>query len=141
MTATAKVSRVIPANAAEVWETLTSRDGMKAYMMGADVETDWRVGGQITLHGEYNGKPFEDHGEVRSFEPWKRLSYTHTSSMAPDETHVVTVEIEPRDDGTEVIVTQENADGSVRPTDREHRADYEKTWATMLEKLEEAVVL
>jgi uncharacterized protein YndB with AHSA1/START domain len=35
MTTTAKASRVIPANAAEVWETLTSREGMRVYMMGA----------------------------------------------------------------------------------------------------------
>jgi uncharacterized protein YndB with AHSA1/START domain len=141
MVATAKASRVIPANPAEVWETLTSREGMKAYMLGADVETEWRVGGRIRMHGEVGGKPFEDHGEVRSFEPWKRLSYTHVSSAAPDETHVVTVELQPRDDGaTEVIITQENADGSVTPSDREHRADYDRTWATMLEKLEEAVI-
>jgi uncharacterized protein YndB with AHSA1/START domain len=139
MTTTAKASRVIPANAAEVWETLTSREGMRVYMMGAEVETDWRVGGQIKMHGEHNGKPFEDHGEVRSFEPWKRLSYIHTSSAAPNQTHIVTVELEPRDDGTEVIITQENADGAVHTADREHRADYDKTWATMLEKLEEAV--
>jgi len=140
MTATARASRVIPANPAEVWETLTSREGMKAYMLGAEVETEWRVGGQIRMHGEVGGKPFEDHGEVRSFEPWKRLSYTHVSSAAPDETHVVTVELQPRGEGTEVIITQENADGSVTPADREHRDQYDKTWATMLEKLEEAVI-
>ena len=84
MTATAQASRVIPAEPGDVWETLTSRDGMKAYMMGADVETDWRVGGPITLHGEVGGKPFEDRGEVRSFDPWRQLSYTHASSVAPE---------------------------------------------------------
>ena len=140
MTATAKASRLIPANPVEVWETLTSREGMKAYMMGADVEAEWRVGGQIRMHGDYNGKPFDDHGEIRSFEPWKRLSYTHVSSAAPDETHVVTVELEPRDDGTEVIITQENADGAVHEADRRNREQYDKTWAAMLEKLEEAVI-
>ena len=72
MTATAQASRVIPAKPAEVWETLTSRKGMKAYMMGADVETDWRVGGPITLHTKMKRKPFEDHGEVRSFLPQRR---------------------------------------------------------------------
>ena len=66
MTATAQASRVIRAKPAAVWETLTSRKGMKAYMMGADVETDWQVGGPITLHVMMKGKTFEDHGEVRS---------------------------------------------------------------------------
>ena len=139
MTATARASRVIPANPAEVWETLTSREGMKTYMMGADVETDWQVGHPITMRGDYHGKPFEDHGEVRSFERWRRLSYTHTSAAAPDQTHVVTVDLAPRDEGTEVTITQENIDGSVTPNDRDHRVDYERTWAAILEKLEEAV--
>ncbi|THD61996.1 SRPBCC domain-containing protein [Phenylobacterium sp.] len=140
MTATAQASRVIPANEAEVWETLTSQEGMKAYMMGAEVQADWRVGGPIVMRGEYNGKPFEDRGEVRSFEPWRRLSYTHTSSAAPDQTHVVTIELEPQDDGTEVKVTQENADGSVTEADKWRQADYEKTWSKILERLADAVV-
>jgi uncharacterized protein YndB with AHSA1/START domain len=140
MTATAKASRVIPANEAEVWETLTSEEGMKAYMMGAEVTADWRVGGPIVMRGEYDGKPFEDRGEVRSFEPWRRLSYTHTSSAAPDQIHVVTIELEPQDDGTQVKVTQENADGSVTEADKWRQADYEKTWAKILERLADAVV-
>jgi uncharacterized protein YndB with AHSA1/START domain len=141
MTATAKASRVIAAEPAEVWETLTSREGMKAYMMGAEVETDWRVGGPIAMRGEFKGKPYVDRGEVRSFEPRRRLSYTHTSSAAPDQTHVVTIELKPRKAGTEVTITQENADGAVKPTDLWHRAEYDQTWAAMLEKLEEAVAL
>jgi uncharacterized protein YndB with AHSA1/START domain len=140
MAATAKASRLIPAGPAEVWETLTSREGMKVYMMGAEVQTDWRVGHPITMRGEYNGKAFQDRGEIRSFEPWKRLSYTHTSGAAPGQTHIVTIELAPQGAATEVIITQENPDGSVQPADRERRADYDRTWAAMLEKLEQAVL-
>ncbi|HZZ36749.1 MAG TPA: SRPBCC domain-containing protein, partial [Caulobacteraceae bacterium] len=93
MAATAQVSRVIPADAERVWKTLTSREGMKAYMLGADVDTDWKVGSPITMKGEFNGKPYEDKGEVRSFEPERRLSYTHVSSAAPDAEHLVTFEL------------------------------------------------
>jgi len=139
MTATAQASRVIPAKPAEIWETLTSPQGMKAYMMGAEVETDWRVGGPITMRGEFNGKPYEDRGEVRSFLPERRLSYTHASDASPEATHLVTFELMRRPDGTRVTVTQENLDGSVQPADQEHRADYEKTWTMMLEGLEKAV--
>jgi len=139
MAATAQVSRVIPAERTEVWETLTSREGMKAYMMGADVETDWSVGGPITMHGEVGGKSFEDRGEVRSFLPERRLSYTHVSSAAPGSTHLVTFELTPRNGGTEVTVIQENLDGHAGGSDFEHRAQYEKTWAKMLEGLEKAV--
>ena len=139
MSATAQASRLIPATPDDVWEALTSHEGMKTYMMGADVETDWRVGGPITMRGEFKGKPFEDRGEVRSFQPTRRLSYTHASGASPDQPHLVTFELMRRPDGTRVTVTQENLDGSVRPADEQHRADYEKTWTMMLEGLEKAV--
>ncbi|HET6971442.1 MAG TPA: SRPBCC domain-containing protein [Phenylobacterium sp.] len=139
MTATAQASRLIPADPQSVWDTLTSREGMKAYMLGADVETDWRVGGPIVMRGEYGGKAFEDRGEVRSYEPQRRLSYTHVSGSSPGPEHLVTVELHPRDGGTEVTITQANTDGRVTDADRAHKADYEKTWAMMLEGLEKAV--
>lgn len=140
MAAIASASRKIAAKPAEVWAALTSRRGMKAYMMGADVETDWRVGGPITMRGEFGGKAFEDRGEVRSFLPNRRLSYTHISGSAPDNPHLVTVELQPRGDVTEVTVTQENLYGPLRPGEDEHRGDYERTWAKMLAGLEKVVV-
>jgi uncharacterized protein YndB with AHSA1/START domain len=51
----------------------------------------------------------------------------------------VTVELEPAGEGTEVTMSQANEDGQVTEADRQHRADYDKTWAQMLERLENAV--
>jgi uncharacterized protein YndB with AHSA1/START domain len=139
MSVTAQVTRRIPADRDEVWETLTSRDGMKEYMMGADVSTDWQPGHPITMEGEMGGRPFRDTGEVRSFDPGRSLAYTHRSGVG-GKTHLVTVEVEPAGDRvTAVTVTQSNADGTVTPADRQHRGDYEQTWASMLEGLERAV--
>ena len=138
MTMTAQASRLIPARPEEVWRTLTSRQGMKAYMMGADVETDWQVGHPIKMSGEHAGKRFEDLGEVRSFEPTRRFSYTHQSG-GKGPVHLVTVELAPAGQSTEVTITQANADGSVTDADRQHRAEYERTWAMMLEVVEKAV--
>ena len=132
MTATAQVSRTIPAGPGKVWETLTSREGMKAYMMGADVATDWSVGSAITMQGEFKGKTFKDTGEVRSFEPGRKLSYTHRSGGDPAKEHLVTFELKPQGEFTEVVVTQDGGGA-------EQRAEYEKTWAMMLEGLEKAV--
>jgi uncharacterized protein YndB with AHSA1/START domain len=132
MASTAHASRVIPATRDKVWEMLTSREGMKAYMMGADVETDWKVGSPIVMSGEFNGKAFKDTGEVRSFEPGKRLSYTHRIGGDPAKEHLVTIELEPEADVTQVTIIQ-------TPADAEHKAEYEKTWAMMLEGLEKAV--
>jgi uncharacterized protein YndB with AHSA1/START domain len=131
MTATA--ARVIPAAPEEVWEALTSREGMKAYMMGAEVETDWQVGSPITMKGEYQGRSFEDTGEVRSFEPVRRLAYTHRSGGDPAKEHLVTFELKPvGEDSTAVVVVQDGGSD-------EQKAQYEKTWAMMLEGLEKAV--
>ncbi|HEX5263276.1 MAG TPA: SRPBCC domain-containing protein [Phenylobacterium sp.] len=137
---TTTVSRLIPAHPAEVWETLTSRDAMKEFMMGAEVETDWTVGHPITLRGKAGGRSFEDRGEIRSFEPRKRLSYTHESSMAPGKTHIVTFELAEKDKGTEVTVTQAPAQGVDPTADEKMKTQYQKTWAAMLRDLEEAVL-
>src|SRR5687768_7298997 len=107
MTATTQVSRTIPAEPDKVWETLTSKEGMKAYMMGADVETDWQVGHPIVMSGEYGGKSFRDEGEVRSFEPGRKLAYTHRSGGDAAKEHLVTFELKPQGDSTEVVVTQD----------------------------------
>lgn len=139
MTATAQVSRLIPASPERVWKTLTSREGMRQYMMGADVRTDWRVGSPITMKGEFNGRPYEDRGEVRSFEPERSLSYTHASGAGSGTEHLVTFMLSPHESGTEVTIVQSNLDGHVSKADAEHRADYEKTWAAMLEGLKRAV--
>jgi uncharacterized protein YndB with AHSA1/START domain len=138
MKMTAQASRRIPAPPEEVWRTLTSREGMKAYMMGADVETDWQIGHPIKMSGEHAGKRFEDRGEVRSFEPTRRFSYTHQSG-GNGPVHLVTVELEPAGEATEVMISQANEDGSVTDADRQHRAEYERTWAMMLEGVEKAV--
>jgi uncharacterized protein YndB with AHSA1/START domain len=137
---TASVSRLIPAHPAEVWETLTSRDAMREFMMGAEVRTDWTVGHPITLRGEADGKPFVDRGEIRSFEPRKRLSYTHESSAAPGKTHLVTFELSEKGKGTRVTVTQAPAEGVDPDADAKMKSQYEKTWAALLKDLEKAVM-
>jgi len=139
MTAQAQASRTIAAEPDQVWKTLTSKAGMKAYMMGADVTTDWQVGHPITMRGDFKGKPFEDKGEVRSFEPGRRLSYTHETSAAPGQTHLVSFELAPAEGGgTRVTVTQAPDKGVDAATDEKNKAMYEKTWAAMLESLEQA---
>ena len=139
MTAAAQASRIIAAKPADIWQTLTSGKKVKACMIGADVETDWRVGGPITLRGEINGERFEDTGEVRSFLPERRLSYTHPTSAAAGRTQLVTIELQRRGAETEVTVIQENLTGVPQPADTERWAEFEKTWAQMLEGLEKAV--
>ncbi len=142
---TAQVSKTIAAPANDVWEALTKPEIIKTYMFGADVQSDWKVGSPIRIAGEYNGKAYQDKGEIRSFDPERRLSYTHWSQKSgapdpPDNYHVVTNELEPAGEGrTKVTLTQSNLNGEVKESDLKMRPEFEKTWASILDGLEKAV--
>src|SRR5665213_1852826 len=76
------ISIDIDASPKKVWTALTDPKLIKGYMMGATVETDWKVGHPITWNGEVKGKAYKDKGEVKAFEPEKRLSMTHWSPLS-----------------------------------------------------------
>jgi uncharacterized protein YndB with AHSA1/START domain len=143
--ATAQVSRLIHAGAEEVWEALTDPIKIKAFFFGADVHSDFRPGSPITMRGEFNGKAYEDKGEIVEVRPRERLSFSHFSpsteaSDAPENYHLVTYELSPRGQGaTEVTLTQSNLTGGVRPSDEKMRAEYEKNWTAVLDGLERTV--
>ena len=52
----------IDAPASRVWDVITDPAAVKEFMFGADLETDWTVGGPILWRGEWEGKPYEDKG-------------------------------------------------------------------------------
>ncbi|UDY37524.1 SRPBCC family protein [Dermatobacter hominis] len=137
----AEVSTTIAAPRSAVWHALTDAELSSEYTLGgATVETDWQVGSPVTWTGEWNGQEFRDKGEILANEPEQRLSYSHWSPMggtddAPENYHVVTLSLDEADGGTLVTLTQTNLDGSVSDDDREHRADFERNWATMLADL------
>ena len=41
-----------------VWRALTDPAQIKDWMVGTDVETDWRVGSPISWRGELDGKAY-----------------------------------------------------------------------------------
>jgi uncharacterized protein YndB with AHSA1/START domain len=108
------------------------------------VQTDWQVGSPITWSGEWNGKTFEDKGEILIVDPERKLAYTHWSPLGgtadePDNYHVVELTLDEADNGTQVRLTQANTTGRVTEADRLARADYEKNWTAMLEGLKKVV--
>jgi uncharacterized protein YndB with AHSA1/START domain len=143
--ATAQVSRTIHASADEVWDALTRPEKIKQYMFGADVESDFKVGSQIRIKGEFGGKPYEDKGEVLEVRPKEKLSFSHYSPATgapdrPENYHTVTYELRPRGEAeTEVVLTQANLTGGVRPSDEKMRGEYEKNWTAVLEGLEKTL--
>ncbi len=137
---TASTSIVIDRPRAQVWTALTDPDLVKQYFMGATVKSDWQVGHPITFTGTWKDKPFEDKGEILSFEPEQEMSYSHWSPLSgaddvPDNYHVVHVTLEDGTAGTKVTLEQSNLNGGVSEADRASRDDYEKNWATVLQGL------
>jgi uncharacterized protein YndB with AHSA1/START domain len=137
---TAEATVDINAPASEVWRSLTDPARIKQYYLGAEVQTDWQVGSPITFKGEWDGKPYEDKGEILVVEPERKLAYSHFSPMggkpdAPENYHVVEVTLDEREGTTRVMLRQSNLEGGVTDEDRANRGEYEKNWKQMLEGL------
>ena len=137
---TASASVVVDRPRHQVWKALTEPDMVSQYFMGATVKTDWQVGHPITFSGTWKDKPFEDKGEILTFEPDEEMSYSHWSPLSgaddvPDNYHVVHISLDDAGGGTKVTLEQSNLNGGVTDGDRASRADYEKNWTSTLEGL------
>ena len=134
----AKASTTINAPAKKVWTALTDPKAIKQYYFGTDLTTDWKKGSPIKWKGEWEGKPYEDHGVVKRVEPERVLEYTHFSPMAglpdkPENYHTITVELSGDGKQTKVNLSQTN-----NPTD-DARAHSEKNWKMVLDGLKKFV--
>ena len=133
---TVTVQKTIVAPAFEVWAALTTPSTIKKYFFGSDVRSDFRRGSPITWSGEYEGKHYEDKGEIQAVEPGRSMTFTHYSNMSgkpdkPENYSTVTYGLEKKGDQTEVTVTQKNCMG--------HEEDARKNWAMVLDGLKKTV--
>ncbi|HWI31520.1 MAG TPA: SRPBCC family protein [Microbacterium sp.] len=134
----ATASLTVDAPPDDVWRALTDPATIARYYFGTTVTTDWRPGSPITWAGEYEGKRYEDHGEILEVDPPRRLRHTHFSPLGgkpdlPENHHTLTYTLTPVAGGTEVTLEQDNNDG---PEAAEHAAS---NWRTMLAGLKETV--
>jgi uncharacterized protein YndB with AHSA1/START domain len=123
----------------DVWALLTSSGSHPEILMGAEVVSDWRLGSRIVWRGEWQGKPFEDHGRVIELddreEPW-RIVLTHFSPLSgqedlPENYHTLHFELEETPAGTHVTLDQDN-----NPT-VEAAQHSQRNWETMLRGVKE----
>jgi len=128
------VETTVNADAATLWNILTQKKS--ALFMGAEVDTDWRAGSPLTLTGEFNGKSFKDHGEIRDAEPQRHLAFTHFSGSGEQHGNLVDMALEPNGDRTRVSLSQTPLDGE-RP-DGTKVAEFRKNWEVMLGALKNA---
>ncbi|MBA2697789.1 MAG: SRPBCC domain-containing protein [Nocardioidaceae bacterium] len=128
----------ISASPAQVWNALTDPDQISKYMFGSQVETDWQQGSPIVWKGEYDGKAYEDKGEIVEIEPERLLKVTHFSPSSgqedvPDNYHTVVYELAGQGDSTRVTLSQDN-NASEDEAERSRG-----TWEMVLTGLKEVV--
>jgi uncharacterized protein YndB with AHSA1/START domain len=129
---TAKATTTINAPASKVWQALVNPEIIKQYLFNTEVSSDWKVGSPITYRGEWEGKPFEDKGEILEIEPEKTLKSTHWSPLSgtsdsPENYHTVTYTLLETGDNTKITITQDNN------ASEEEKAHSEKNWKTVLD--------
>lgn len=129
---TAKAKTTIHAPVSKVWQALVNPEIIKQYLFNTQVVSDWKVGGPITYKGEWEGKSFEDKGEILEIEPERILKSTHWSPISgvpdiPENYHTVTYTLLEKGDSTEVTITQDNN------ASEEEKAHSEKNWQTVLQ--------
>lgn len=134
---TAMASTLINADPADIWAVITDPDQLGQAFFGAKVETDLRVGSPVTYRGEWQGRHFEDKGEIVEVDQNRVLQFTHFSPLSgqpdiPENYHTVTFELSPREDGTELVITQTNA------ASQEERKHSEANWAKVLDSIKQA---
>ena len=121
---------------AKVWEALVTPAMIREYMFGTDAVSEWKAGAPIVWRGEWQGRPYEDKGQILQLEPERLLQYTHFSPLTgqpdvPENYHTVTISLSGRDAGTHVLLTQDN---NASDDEREHT---EQTWGMMLDGLKQ----
>jgi uncharacterized protein YndB with AHSA1/START domain len=134
----AKATTSIDASKDEVWNALVTPDALRQYMFGADVQSEWSVGSEVTWKGEMNGRKYEDKGIVLKVDPGHTLQYSHFSPLSgkpdkPENYHTVTIDLSGSDGPTEVSLSQDNN------ADEGARRESEKNWKSMLQGLKEYV--
>jgi uncharacterized protein YndB with AHSA1/START domain len=117
-----------------VWEVLTTPALRKKWFFGVETTTDWREGSPIFHEGVWQGKPYQDKGYIKTFDPLKRLVHTHWSAVSgrpdkPENYETVSFALADRNGATEVVVKEENL------ASEEQRATSEELWQRALEEM------
>ncbi len=128
----------ITGSTGQVWAALTDPELIKKYMFGSQVFTDWHEGSSILWKGEYEGKAYEDKGNIVAVDTNKRLEVTHFSPLSqqedvPENYHTLVYELEDHGDTTRVSLSQDNN------ASEEGAANAKGTWEMLLAGLKQVV--
>ena len=125
-----------------VWAALTEPEQIAVYMQGSKVTTTWDVGSPITWDGEYEGRAYQDKGEVLTYDEPNVLSVSHYSPMMgqPDEpenyhtlVYTLTASGSGDDQVTHLDLTQDGNESE------EQAEQFSQNWQGMLDGLKSHV--
>jgi uncharacterized protein YndB with AHSA1/START domain len=117
-----------------VWAALTEPEQIAVYMQGSKVTTTWDVGSPITWDGEYDGRGYQDKGEVLTYDEPNVLSVTHYSPMMgqpdePENYHTLVYTLTADGDGTHLELTQDGNES------QEQADQFSQNWQGMIDGL------
>lgn len=121
----------------KVWDALTNPEIVKQYFFGTELITSWKVGEEIAFQGEWERQKYKDVGKVLNYEHNKKLEYSYFSNWSnkenkPENYLWICYEVNPTDNGTEVIISQTNYD--------EERAQHsEGNWAALMDAMRKII--
>jgi uncharacterized protein YndB with AHSA1/START domain len=127
----AKAEIIVNRPISVVWDALTNPDMIKQFMFDTEVVTDWKEGSPILWRGVWQGKPYEDKGQILKVIPQKLFSCTHFSPLAgdadiPENYHTMTYTLSEEGEGTRLTLAQ---DGNKTEDEMKHS---EGMWMMML---------
>ena len=128
----------VAATPERVWAALTEPEQIATYMQGSKVTTTWEIGSPITWDGEYDGRAYQDKGEVLTYDEPRVLSVTHYSPMMgqpdePENYHTLVYTLTAEGDGTHLELTQDGNDSE------EQAEQFSENWQGMLDGLKAQV--
>ena len=110
----ARVSLIINAPRAKVWDALVDPEKIKQYILASDVTSEWWQGSPIVWKSEFHGKPFDIKGTILRLEPQRLLEFDQSRPIfrasqvvRPSDYHRVTIELSDEGAQTHLSLTEQ----------------------------------
>jgi uncharacterized protein YndB with AHSA1/START domain len=129
-----RLQRLLPASPQEVFDAWTDPESLRHWFCPGTVsltgvELDVRVGGQFRIVMRDETKDLVHAGEYREVTPPQRLVFTWRSSATYNQETLVTIELHPKGNETELVLTHE------RLPDASAAGKHESGWRDAVRKL------
>jgi len=129
-----RLQRLFPASPQEVFNAWIDPESLRQWFSPgtislASVELDVRVGGHFRIVMRDETKDLVHAGTYREIDPPQRLVFTWQSSGTYDQETLVTVQLHPRGNKTELVLTHE------RLPDASSAGKHEEGWQDIFRKL------